>query len=416
MSRDCSAFAPPRPMMPFAEALAALQAAVQPVAGVETIGLFDALGRVLAQDVIARCTVPPADNSAVDGYAVRTADLTAEDNRLPVGGRVAAGQVLGRPIRSGEAVRIFTGAPIPEGVDAVFLQEDVRVDGAFVHLPRIASGANIRPAAEDFAAGDVVLPAGKRLLPQDLGHAASAGHAALSVVRRPRVAFFATGDEVREPGDVARPGSIVNSNSFVLHGLLSRFGCEPRYLGIVPDRHDVLVQALAKAEADGADAIMTTGGVSMGEEDHVKAAVEELGALNFWRIAIRPGRPIAFGRVGQVPFIGLPGNPVAAMVTFLMFARPLLLRLAGAELRPVRSYPAIADFAFKKKPGRREWLRGRVDRGPDGRLMANRFPNEGSGIFTSMVVSSGLIELPEDAGNVAPGDVVDFLPFSELLG
>ncbi|HXP96679.1 MAG TPA: gephyrin-like molybdotransferase Glp, partial [Telmatospirillum sp.] len=390
-------------------------AAVTPIEAIETVPLFDAPGRVLAETLIARRTVPPADNSAVDGYAVRAADLVAPEVRLPIGGRIAAGQMLGRPTRSGEALRIFTGAPIPEGADTVILQENARLEEGSVWLPVVEKGANVRPAAEDFRQGDVILTAGKRLLPQDVGHASSAGYSVLPVRRRPRVALFATGDEVREPGGPVEPGTIVNSNSYVLHALLRRLGCEPLYLGIIKDREDLLRDALAKAADDGVDAILTTGGVSVGEEDHVKAAVEALGSLHFWRIAIRPGRPLAFGRIGAVPFIGLPGNPVAAMVTFLMFARPMLQKIAGCCPAPIQRYPVEADFDFAKKAGRREWLRGHLA-DQDGRLVARRFPNEGSGIFTSMVASSGLIELTEEMGSVKPGDIVDYLPFSELLG
>lgn len=415
MSQSCDAFSPPKQMLRFDEAVAALQAAVTPIEATETVSLFDAVGRVLAEDLAAQRTVPPADNSAVDGYAVRIADLVAPEVRLPIGGRIAAGQVLGRPARPGEALRIFTGAPIPQGADAVLLQESCRVEDGFVWLPVVETGANVRPAAEDFRAGDIILKAGKRLLPQDVGYASSAGYAELPVRRRPRVALFATGDEVREPGGPVEAGTIVNSNSFVLHGLLRRLGCEPLYLGIIKDREDLLREALAKAAADGVDAIMTTGGVSMGEEDHVKAVVEALGALHFWRISIRPGRPLAFGRIGAVPFIGLPGNPVAAMVTFLMFARPMLQRIAGGRPSIVQRYPVIVDFDFSKKVGRREWLRGHLSRQGD-RLLARRFPNEGSGVFTSMVASTGLIELTEEMGAVTAGDTVDYLPFSELMG
>ncbi|MDR3437059.1 gephyrin-like molybdotransferase Glp [Telmatospirillum sp.] len=416
MSANCDAFTPPKQMLPFAEATAALQAAVRPVEAVESVPLFEAVGRVLAGGLSALRTVPPADNSAVDGYAVRAIDLVAPEVRLPIGGRIAAGQVLGRSVRPGEALRIFTGAPIPDGADTAIPQENCRLDGDSVWLPQVERGANVRPAGEDFLSGDIILPAGKRLLPQDVGHAAAAGYAELSVRRRPRIAFFATGDEVREPGQPAEPGTIVNCNAFVLHGLLQRLGCEPLYMGIIRDREVLLRDALAKAAADGVDAIMTTGGVSMGEEDHVKAAVEALGALNFWRIAIRPGKPLAFGRVGSVPFIGLPGNPVSAMVTFLMLARPLLQTIAGVVSQAIEGYPVRADFSFDKKVGRREWLRGSLYRGADGGVWTRRFPNEGSGVFTSMVASSGLIELPEDLEGVAHGDTVSFLPFSELLG
>jgi molybdopterin molybdotransferase len=415
MSDQCDAFQAPETILRCADAVAALTAAVRPVEGVETVPLFQAAGRVLAVDVVAARTQPPADNSAMDGYAVRSADLAAPEVRLPVGGRIAAGQVFSRPHRPGEALRIFTGAPVPDGVDAVIPQENCRVDGDHVWLPPVAKGANVRPAGEDFRTGAVVLPAGRRLQPQDVGHAAAAGHASLMVRRRPRVALFATGDEVREPGQADRPGTIINSNAYVLHGLLRRLGCQVSYLGIVPDRQALVRDALAGAAADGVDAIITSGGVSAGEEDHVKAAVEALGALHFWRIAIRPGRPLAFGRVRGVPFVGLPGNPVSSLVTFLMFARPMLDVLAGATPHRVTGYPAAADFTLDKKAGRREWLRGTAYRSADGALTVGRFPSDGSGIFSSVVNSTGLIVLPEDLERVAVGDRLDFLPFDELM-
>jgi molybdopterin molybdotransferase len=402
-------------MLSTEQAIAGMVAAVAPVAGLETVSLFDALGRVLAEDVVARRTVPADNNSAVDGYAVRAADLVAPDVRLPIGGRIAAGHPFHRPIAPGEALRIFTGAPIPSGADTVLPQEICIVDGDFVRLPLVPEGANFRPAGEDFHAGAVVLPAGRRLLPQDMAQAAAAGHAALSVRRRPRVALFATGDEVREPGAELGAGCVINSNSYFLHGLLRHLGCDPVYLGIIPDCGDAVRTALAAAVAAGADALLTSGGVSMGEEDHVKGAIEALGSLEFWRIAIRPGRPLAFGRIGDVPFLGLPGNPVAAFVTFLVFARPLLLQLAGALPQPLCPVPVAADFSYKaKKAGRREWLRGTVGL-EDGRLVAHRYPDQGSGIFSSVTDSDGLIDLATDLDGVSPGTVVDWLPFSQLL-
>lgn len=415
MSTSCDDFTPPKQLLSVAEAERALLDAVSPVAETEEVGLFDALGRVLARDLVARRTVPPAANSAMDGYAVRSADLKAPETRLAVGGRIPAGHVFDRPMAPGEALRIFTGAEIPAGADAVVMQESARLEDGHVWLPPIDSGTNIRPAGEDFSEGQVVLPAGKLLLPQDIGQAASAGHARLSVRRRLRVAFFATGDEVREPGSPPEPGTIVNSNSFVLSGLLRRLGCEPRYLGIIRDRRELVEAALARAAAEGADAILTSGGVSMGEEDHVKAAVETLGALNFWRISIRPGRPLAFGRVGEVPFIGLPGNPVSTMVTFLMFARPMLLKLAGARFVPVPRYPVVTDFDFTKKAGRLEWLRGHLVH-EGGRLLARPYPADGSGVFSSVVASSGLIELAAEKAEVRRGETVDYLSFADLLG
>lgn len=415
LAEGCGTFGPADALLRTEAAVAALTAAVAPVEGVEDVALFDADGRVLAGDLVAQRTVPPLDNAAVDGYAVRSADLVIDETRLPVGGRVAAGSTLGRPIRPGEAVRIFTGAPVPEGADAVIPQERAKVEDGFVSLPTATPGTNVRPAGENFRCGDVLLRAGKRLLPQDMGHAASAGYATLTVRRRPVVALFSTGDEVREPGFDDGPATIVNSNVYFLHGLVRRLGCLPRYLGIVPDRRSALAQALSAAVGSGVDAILTTGGVSMGEEDHVKAAVESLGHLDFWRIAVRPGRPLAFGHVGTVPFIGLPGNPVAAFVTFLMFARPMLLRLAGAGDCPPTRIPVTAGFALRKRPGRREWLRGTVTRENDGRLLARRFLNEGSGVFSSVIASTGLIELSEDMGDIAVGDTLDYLPYDSLL-
>ncbi len=409
-------FAPAKDPLSADDAIAALVKAVAPVDGTETLPLFDCYGRVLADDLVALRTVPPAANSAVDGYGVRTADLSADETCLPVGGRIAAGHPFDRAIRAGEALRIFTGAPIPDGMDAVIPQENASAEGESVWLPSAPVGSNIRPAGEDIAAGSVILKAGKTLLPHDVGYAASAGHPVLTVRRRPRVALFATGDEVCEPGCDTGPASTVNSNMYTLFGLVRSVGCDPHYLGILPDDPDALKTALDQAAHSNIDAILTTGGVSIGEEDHVKAAVEALGSLHFWRIAIKPGRPLAFGRIHKAPFIGLPGNPVAAAVTFMIFARPLLQRLAGADDRPPQRIPILADFTYKKKPGRREWLRGTVAIDSQGRLTAHRFPNEGSGILTSLVVSTGLIELSEDQGPVAPGDTVTYIPFSELQG
>lgn len=412
------AFAPGKDMLRTAEALERLLAAVSPVTGTEDVALMDALGRVLAADVISSRAVPPHDNTAVDGYAVFHADLAAEGTvTLPVTGRIAAGHVLDRLARRGEALRIFTGAPMPPGPDTILPQEVCTAhDDGSVTLPPVKQGANLRKAGEDILPGAVILPAGRRLRPQDIGLAASVGVGRLTVRRTLRAAVFSTGDEVRDPvaGQDAGPGAIYDSNRFVLMGLLRGLGAEVIDLGIVPDEADTVRSVLARAAAE-ADVIITSGGVSTGDTDHVKGAVEDLGALNFWRIAIRPGRPLAFGHVGAVPFIGLPGNPVASMLTFLIFARPLLLRLMGAEDKAPLAVPAVADFAFKKRVGRREWVRASVRRGDDGRLVLSRFPKEGSGILTSMVVSGGLAELPEDLPGVEPGTILDFLPFSELL-
>ncbi|MGC2856035.1 gephyrin-like molybdotransferase Glp [Novispirillum sp. DQ9] len=415
---SADAFAPGKDMLRTAEALERLTAAVAPVDGTEVVGLTAALNRVLAADVVAARAVPPHDNAAVDGYAVYHADLAADgDVTLPVTGRIAAGHVLDRPAVRGEALRIFTGSPVPPGPDTILPQEVCAAhDDGTVTLPPVKAGANLRKAGEDIRPGDVILPAGRRLRPQDIGLAASIGVGGLTVRRRVRVAVFSTGDEVRDPvaGQDAGPGAIYDSNRFVLMGLLRTLGAEVVDLGIVRDEADAVRGTLARGGAE-ADLIVTSGGVSTGDTDHVKGAVEALGALTFWRIAIRPGRPLAFGHVAGTPFVGLPGNPVASMLTFMIFARPLLLRLMGAEDKAPLTFPAVADFSFKKRVGRREWLRASLRRDDAGRLIVSRYPREGSGILTSMVVSDGLAELPEDLPAVEPGTVLDILPFSELL-
>ena len=413
LSDDCFAFG--APLMPASDALALLRSRLGPVVEPETVPLAEAGGRVLAADVVAGRAVPPHDNAAVDGFAVFHDDLDpAHETRLAVAGRVTAGHPLGRAARHGEAVRIFTGAPMPDGADTVLMQEDCRVDGDSVVVPPGSKrGANRRFAGEDVKAGSVILTAGRRLRPQDVGLAASVGCTALTVYRRPRVALFSTGDEVREPGAALPAGCIYDANRYVLAGLIRELGCDVDDLGILEDRLEVIRGALAVA-AGKHDAIMTSGGASTGEEDHVRSAVASLGSIYFWRLAIRPGRPIALGQVQRTPFIGLPGNPVAVMVTFMRFARPALLLLAGCtEIEPT-VYRVRADFAYKKKLGRREWLRASLFTAPDGTLSARKFPRDGAGILTSMVESDGLIELGEELTRLDPGTMVDFLPFSEV--
>lgn len=418
LSNDC--FANPVEMMSVSRAWDLLRERVVPLGGAEAAALDAALGRVLAADVLAARSVPPHDNSAVDGYAVYHADLAVEGaSRLPVTGRVAAGHPLGRPARRGEAVRIFTGAPMPDGEDGgpdtVYMEEDATIDGDHVVLPAgLKQGANRRFKGEDVAEGRVILKAGTRLRAQEIGLAASVGVAELSVRPRLRAAVFSTGDEVRDPGEAAPDGCIFDSNRFTVKALLAGLGCAVSDLGILPDRQDAIAAALADA-AGAHDLLVTSGGVSLGEEDHVKAAVAAAGRIDFWRIAIKPGRPIAMGCVGApdacTPFVGLPGNPVAAMVTFMMIARPLILLLMGrTDIAPPR-YKVRAAFAAKKKAGRTEWLRARLERGE-----AVTFPATGAGILTSMVESAGLVELTEECAGVAIGDWVDYLPFNEVYG
>ncbi|CAA7618183.1 gephyrin-like molybdotransferase Glp [Magnetospirillum sp. SS-4] len=400
-------------LMSVDEALARLSVRLGPATGTESVGLARALSCILAEDVVSPINVPPHDNSAMDGWAFRRADLPA-DRRLPVVGRVAAGHPLSGGLPPGGAVRIFTGAPMPAGADAVAMQEDCKEDGECVILPpHLADGDNIRRAGEDVAEGTVVLPAGIRLRPQDLGIAAATGRTALLVRRPLRAAVFSTGDEICEPGAPLPSGCIYDTNRFTAGALLRGLGAEVTDLGILPDRLEVIRAALAEAAA-GHDLILTSGGVSVGDEDHVKPAVLALGSLDFWRLAIKPGRPVALGEVQGVPFIGLPGNPVAVMVTFMLIARPMVLRLMGAGDAGLIRFPVEAGFAFRHKPGRREFLRARLVRDGD-RLLAAKFSSEGSGVLTSMVWSQGLVDIPETRGDVAPGEMVEFVSYAELM-
>ncbi len=423
LTDDC--FAGGGPLMRMDEALVQILGRLVIVTECEHVTVDQAVDRILGEPVVAPIDVPAHDNSAVDGYAVWFDELAAEgETRLPVGGRAAAGHPLGRPARRGEAVRIFTGAPLPAGEnggpgpDTVMMQEDCRRDGDMVVLlPGIKRGANTRRRGEDVVAGRTILQAGQRLRPQDVGLAASVGVPALTVARRLRVALFSTGDELAEPGGPLPPGAVYDANRYTLNGMLRQLGCEVSDLGILPDRREVIRLSLAVAAQDH-DLLVTSGGVSVGDEDHVKAAVEALGRLHFWRLAIKPGRPIALGQIDcegrSVPFIGLPGNPVAVMVTFLRIARPMILKLMGARDLSPTLYRVRAAFDYKKKRDRREWVRARLAAGADGELRAEKYPHDGAGILSSMVESDGLVELPEELTRLAPDSIVDFLPFNEL--
>ena len=391
-------------------AVARLVASVSPLSTTLSLPVLDCLGRVLAVDVATQLDNPPHDNSAMDGYGVRLADLAPTGmTTLTVGLRVAAGDALGPHLPPGQAARIFTGAFIPDGVDTVIPQEVCQTGEGTVTVPRPqAVGENIRRRGEDFSIGQVVLSAGKLLRPQEIGLAAAIGQSHLAVMAQPKVAFFSTGNEVCDPGQPLKAGGIYDSNRYTMLSMLRQMGCQPLDMGILPDDRDAIIAALQGAQGL-ADVIMTAGGVSVGEEDHVKPAVEALGRIDFWRVAIRPGRPVAFGQVGTTPFIGLPGNPVSGMVCFLIFARPFLARLAGRANWDVPGQMVPADFAFHKKPGRREWLRGWLR---DGRAVA--FPNQGSGLITSMVAAQGLIDVPEDSPGFEPGQMVRFLSFAEF--
>ncbi len=406
--------------MPLDDALARLLAAAAPLGRTEPVDTFDADGRVLAQDLVSALQVPPQDNSSMDGYAVRSADVTAAGVELPVSQRIAAGHA-GAPLAPGSAARIFTGAPMPAGADAVVMQEDAESldDGARVRLNAVpAPGQWVRAAGEDVTRGRAVLQQGERLAPASIGLAAGIGMASLQVAARPRVALFSTGDELVMPGAVPpeamKPGAIYNSNRFFLRALLQRLGCTVTDLGIVPDDRAATLEALRQA-ADGHDLILTSGGVSVGEEDHIKPAVEQLGALDLWQIAMKPGKPFAYGHVrraggGQAHFMGLPGNPVSSYVTFLLLVRPFLLRLQGAREVALPSLALRADFTLDKADRRREFLRAR--RNAQGGL--ELFGNQSSGVLTSAHWADGLIDLP--AGQtIAAGDMVRFIPVRELL-
>ena len=403
----------PKPLKSLDDALAQLLTYASALEGVEQVATFDADGRVLAQDLVSQLQVPPQDNSSMDGYALRCADLVAGD-ALPVSQRIPAG-ASGGPLAARSVARIFTGAPIPEGADAVVMQEDcdVQPDGSVRLKTQPQPGQWIRRAGEDVTRGAVVLHQGERLTPAALGMAASMGMAALTVARRPRVALFSTGDELVMPGDVAPqnmpPGAIYNSNRFFLKALLKRLGCEVSDLGIVPDQREATIDALRSA-AEHHDVILTSGGVSVGEEDHIKPAVERLGHLDLWQIAIKPGKPFAYGRVAQAHFMGLPGNPVSSFVTFLLLVRPFLLKLQGASELAVKPTPMTAHFAWPRADRRREFLR--VKRNATGGL--DLFNNQSSGVLTSAVWGDGLLDNPPGC-QIAPGDGVRFIPFAELL-
>jgi molybdopterin molybdotransferase len=414
LSDDCFAFG--GPMMSVDEAVALIAARVTAVQDVETVDLRHADGRVLAAGISAPLPLPPFTNSAVDGYAVRSCDLSGDtEQRFPVAGRIQAGAPAQESIKPGHAVRVFTGAPMPEGADTVFMQEDVRLDEAGrVVLPTgLKAGANVRSTGEDIVAGTHALPAGQRLRPQDVALAAAFGLTHIEVHRRIRVAVFSTGNELVSPGAPRAAAQLFDSNRFMLMAMLARLGCEVSDLGILRDDRASLASALKKV-ADAHDLILTSGGVSTGEEDHVKASVESVGTLVLWRMAIKPGRPVAMGIIGGTPFIGLPGNPVASFVTFAHVVRPTVLALAGALQHKLVPMPVRAAFAYRKKIARREYVRAALRRAADGALEAVKFPREGAGLLSSLVETDGLVELGEDITRIEPGQTVGFLSYASL--
>ena len=401
-------------MLTLDEALSRLLGAIRPLAETEAVPTFESLGRVLAEDVRSALDVPPQDNTSMDGYALRCADVPAAGTLLPISQRIPAG-VVGVPLQPGSAARIFTGAQIPAGADAVVPQEQCEPEGEGVRIGIVPQpGQWIRRRGEDVMHDSVVLSAGSRLTPQAMGLAASVGAADLHVARRPRVALFSTGDELVMPGEPLKPGAIYNSNRFTLRGLIQALGCECNDLGIVPDERDATRAALRRA-AQGNDLIVTSGGVSVGEEDHLRPAVQAEGQLDLWQVAIKPGKPLAFGAVRRPDgssawFVGLPGNPVSSFITFALAVRPLLLALQGATaLVPVASL-LRADFDWPRPDKRREFLR--VRRNAEGGLAL--FPNQSSGVLTSAVWGDGVVDNPPNQP-IRRGELVRFIAFSELL-
>jgi len=410
---DCC-FNPNEKMLTTDEAIRFLLERSKATEQVETIKTLDSLGRVLAEPIISTLNVPPMDNSAMDGYVTRFSDLDdSGETSLPISQRIAAGHV-GNNLETGTAARIFTGAPVPEGADTIIMQEQCQQQGDNVVINgKIIKGDHIRRAGEDIAEGSEVMSIGQKLRPQDMGLIASVGIADIKVFKKVTVAIFSTGDELLMPGDPVEPGKIYNSNRYTLSGLLQKIDCEIIDLGCVPDNLDATIDAMQRA-AEQADLIMTTGGVSVGEEDYVKAAIDKLGSVEMWRVAMKPGKPVAFGEVNNTPFIGLPGNPVSVFVTFCLFARPVIRTMQACSDVLPRRMQVTAGFDWPRKGPRREFVRGQLINDEQGIQKVHTYSSQSSGVLTSTVWAHGLIEIPENT-TVKMGDTLNWLDFSELL-
>ena len=399
-------------LMPISEALELLLNSASSITKTEDVLLNKAQGRVLAEDLISTINVPPTDNSAMDGYAVRSADLANSSEKcLPISQRIPAGS-MGEELKAGTAARIFTGAPIPAGADAVVMQEVCVLEGegkeSVVKITGpIYAGSNVRNAGEDIREGNTILKMGIKLKPQDIGLAASVGIVNVKVFKRLKVGIFFTGDELREPGEMLEPGQIYNSNRHTMRGLLENLNCEVIDLGIVQDTLEATKSAMLEA-AKVADVVMTSGGVSVGEEDYIRIALEEIGQLELWRINIKPGKPLAFGKIGDTPFLGMPGNPVSVFATFCIFARPFILQKQGTNNIKANSFMVPAAFEWTKVGTRHEYVRARIEND-----VINLFPNQSSGVLTSTSWANGLAFIPADT-TVKPQDLIEFIPFSEL--
>ncbi|HRL95296.1 MAG TPA: molybdopterin molybdotransferase MoeA [Pseudomonas sp.] len=380
---------------------------------VEQVALVDALGRVLAEDLLAPSDVPAWDNSAMDGYALRARDLPIEGGFLPLAGRIAAGDSGLTPLAPGQAVRIFTGAPLPPGADTVVAQEDCQVEGSGVWLPAAKQGAHVRQRGEELTNGSLLLSAGQRLRPQEIGLLASMGFAQVAVYRPLRVGLLSSGDELREPGEVLQPGQIYNANRFTLGAVLRSLGMQVHDYEVMADDLAASRDALSLAASEW-DMLLTSGGVSVGEEDHLKQAIRELGELHLWRLAIQPGKPLAFGEVGGKPWLGLPGNPAAALITALIVARPFLLRAQGrVEVLP-KALPLPAVFSWTQPRPRRQYLRARLQADASGQLQVHLHPRQGSAMLSSACWSDGLAVI-EIGQTLQAGEAVSYLSFAELL-
>jgi molybdopterin molybdotransferase len=414
---DC--FVLDKTRLPHQEALNILRSRVRPVVSTEQVPLADAAGHFLAEAIVSTRPIPGHDNAAVDGYAFASSGYDrGKGASLRVVGEAAAGHPFEGSVPAESTIRIFTGAVIPDGLDTVAMQEDVRIEersgGRWAFIPPgLKPGANRRLAGEDTRAGETLVQAGTRLRPQEVASAAAAGLGVVSCFAPLKVAVFSTGDEILRPGQPFAAGKVYDANAPMLHGLITATGAEAIDLGVLPDTLELVIVALSAASRDF-DAIVVSGGASQGQEDHVVRSIDALGKRHLWQIAIKPGRPMSFGQIGDCVVLGLPGNPVAVFVCFLMYVRPVLTRLAGgAWPEPVR-YPVPASFTQKKKAGRREFWRARLTRDDEGRLLVAKFPRDGSGLISSLRGADGLIEVAEDVDEVRAGQLVDFIPFSEF--
>ena len=414
---DC--FANDGTMLTHEQALEKLTQGLAPIGETRSVRLDDAVGEVLAKPVFAPRNIPAHTNSAVDGYGFSFADYDSHEGTLfPVTGIMAAGSPLEGGAGPNSAVRIFTGAAVPKGYETVVMQEDVELvssgDGDLVRIPAgLKQGANVRLAGEDVREGVTVLAANRRLSPQDLAAIASTGAAEIECYRPLRVAIFSTGDEVIRPGTPFEHGKVYDSNAAMLRGLIAKTGASCNDLGVLPDDASIIEAELSKA-AQSHDVLLTSGGVSVGELDFVLAALNKLGSVHLWKIAIKPGRPMSFGQIGDCLMLGLPGNPVAAFLCFLLYAQPVLSTVSGQHWQPPQRYKVRAGFSMNKKPGRREFLRGVLEHGSDGSLRVNKYARDGSGLISSLTQADGFIELGEDVSEVNSGDLVDFVPFSSF--